>query len=92
MLQRFQWSQGKGFLLGEQILSQENKPNRSVVQKGILVDKPWKLRLNVVTVLVSRFCFCFFFLPNFTRLFRGFFEKNYFKNLKKSFSTDILFR
>ncbi|VDP29088.1 unnamed protein product [Heligmosomoides polygyrus] len=53
--ERFQWSQGKGFLLGEQILSQENKPNRSVVQKGILVDKPWKLRLNVVTVLVKPF-------------------------------------
>ncbi|VDL67342.1 unnamed protein product [Nippostrongylus brasiliensis] len=53
--ERFQWVQGKGFLLGEQIVYHEFKPNKTAIQKGILVDKPWKLRLSVVTVLVSNF-------------------------------------
>uniref|UniRef100_A0A0N4X9C2 Glutamate receptor n=1 Tax=Haemonchus placei TaxID=6290 RepID=A0A0N4X9C2_HAEPC len=47
---RFQWAQGKGFLLGEAL--QQNKTNKSSIEKGIL---PWKLKLNVVTVLVKPF-------------------------------------
>nr|CDJ86996.1 Glutamate receptor and Ionotropic glutamate receptor domain containing protein [Haemonchus contortus] len=50
VLQRFQWAQGKGFLLGEAL--QQNKTNKSSIEKGIL---PWKLKLNVVTVLVKPF-------------------------------------
>ncbi|VDM63252.1 unnamed protein product, partial [Angiostrongylus costaricensis] len=53
--ERFQWAQGKGFLLDKQRFSQESKQNKSVTQKGILTNKPWKLRLNVVTVLVKPF-------------------------------------
>ncbi|EYC30247.1 hypothetical protein Y032_0005g2539 [Ancylostoma ceylanicum] len=53
--ERFQWAQGKGFLLGQQRVFHENRPNNTVIQKGVLVDKPWKLRLNVVTVLVKPF-------------------------------------
>ncbi|KIH47432.1 Ligand-gated ion channel [Ancylostoma duodenale] len=53
--ERFQWAQGKGFLLGQQRVFHENRPNTTVTQKGVLVDKPWKLRLNVVTVLVKPF-------------------------------------
>ncbi|XGW15532.1 hypothetical protein V3C99_001194 [Haemonchus contortus] len=48
--ERFQWAQGKGFLLGEAL--QQNKTNKSSTEKGIL---PWKLKLNVVTVLVKPF-------------------------------------
>ncbi|ETN80824.1 hypothetical protein NECAME_08901 [Necator americanus] len=49
--ERFQWAQGKGFLLDQQRMFHENKPNVTMSAKGILVDKPWKLSLNVVTVL-----------------------------------------
>uniref|UniRef100_A0A158P968 Glutamate receptor ionotropic, kainate 2 n=1 Tax=Angiostrongylus cantonensis TaxID=6313 RepID=A0A158P968_ANGCA len=52
---RFQWAQGKGFLLDKQQISQEGKQNKSVTQKGILTKKSWELRLNVVTVLVKPF-------------------------------------
>ncbi|KAK5970110.1 Ligand-gated ion channel [Trichostrongylus colubriformis] len=53
--ERFQWAQGKGFLLGEERIFLENKPNKTAIQRGILTDKPWKLKLNVVTVLVKPF-------------------------------------
>ncbi|KJH43012.1 Ligand-gated ion channel [Dictyocaulus viviparus] len=53
--ERFQWAQGKGFLLDEQRVFHEDKRNKTVNQKGILINKPWKLKLNVVTVLVKPF-------------------------------------
>uniref|UniRef100_A0A1I7XS71 Glutamate receptor n=1 Tax=Heterorhabditis bacteriophora TaxID=37862 RepID=A0A1I7XS71_HETBA len=53
--ERFQWAQGEGFLLGENRVFHEKKPDRIATRKGILIDKPWKLVLSVVTVLVKPF-------------------------------------
>ncbi|CAI4231389.1 unnamed protein product [Auanema sp. JU1783] len=53
--ERFHWVQGKGFLLGGESRVLEKKPNRTVTRKGILQNKPWKLKLTVVTVLVKPF-------------------------------------
>ncbi|EFP09515.1 CRE-GLR-2 protein [Caenorhabditis remanei] len=53
--ERFQWAQDEGFLLGGEIYVQEKKKDSSQMRKGILPSKPWKLRFNVVTVLVKPF-------------------------------------
>ncbi|CAD6185962.1 unnamed protein product [Caenorhabditis auriculariae] len=53
--ERFQWAQGEGFLLGENRVYYEKKKNTTSARKGILPSKPWKLRFNIVTVLVKPF-------------------------------------
>ncbi|EGT53286.1 hypothetical protein CAEBREN_28713 [Caenorhabditis brenneri] len=53
--ERFQWAQDEGFLLGGERYVQEKKKDSSQSRKGILPSKPWKLRFNVVTVLVKPF-------------------------------------
>ncbi|VDM76547.1 unnamed protein product, partial [Strongylus vulgaris] len=54
IFQRFQWVQGKGFLLDQQRVLEKNKQNGTSPQ-DVPTDKPLKLRLNVVTVLVKPF-------------------------------------
>ncbi|CAB3403027.1 unnamed protein product [Caenorhabditis bovis] len=54
--ERFLWSQGAGFHMGGEVpIRHEVKKNPNVLRKGILPSKPWKLRFNVVTVLVKPF-------------------------------------
>ncbi|PAV88609.1 hypothetical protein WR25_19520 [Diploscapter pachys] len=55
MRQRFQWAEGEGFLFGKNRIFHEKKPNKTSTKKGILPEKPWKLRFNIVTVLVKPF-------------------------------------
>ncbi|CAI5445016.1 unnamed protein product [Caenorhabditis angaria] len=54
--ERFRWSEGFGFLLGgDNHVHVEKKKDSQQIRKGILPSKPWKLRFNVVTVLVKPF-------------------------------------
>ncbi|CAJ0578480.1 unnamed protein product, partial [Mesorhabditis spiculigera] len=53
--ERFQWAHGQGFLFGKTRTFYEQQPDRTPIRKGILADKPWKLRFNVVTLLVKPF-------------------------------------
>ncbi|CAJ0941733.1 unnamed protein product, partial [Mesorhabditis belari] len=52
--ERYQWAHGKGFLFGKTSVS-EHRQDRTPMKKGILADKPWKLRFNIVTLLVDPF-------------------------------------
>lgn len=52
-LQRFEWTQGSGFLIGQERLFEEKKAYERPVVKGILPDRPWKLKFYIVTVEVG---------------------------------------